>query len=67
MENSEIAADGAGEEEQGSQTGSGAPSEVDQPDGGPGSHSEGQTGGAENDPASGGIPDDDDGDVTPSP
>ena len=38
--------------------GSGAPASTDAQDGGPGSHTEDQTGGAANDPASGGIPED---------
>lgn len=34
----------------------GAPSQADQEDGGPGSHTQDGSGGAENDPASGGVP-----------
>ena len=37
---------------------SSAPASVDAPDGGPGSHTEDQTGGTANDPASGGTPED---------
>jgi hypothetical protein len=37
---------------------SSSPASIDAPDGGPGSHTEDQTGGVANDPASGGIPED---------
>ena len=43
-------------DEQGDQTAAGTPSPADQPDGGPGSHTEDGTGGTSNDPASGGVP-----------
>jgi len=47
--------------------GSGAPASTDAQDGGPGSHTEDQSGGAANDPASGGIPEDGEGeDDTPA-
>jgi hypothetical protein len=39
-----------------STTADGAPSQADQGDGGPGSHTQDGSGGAENDPASGGVP-----------
>jgi hypothetical protein len=48
-------------QDQSQETGSGEPSASDQADGGPGSHNEGQTGGASNDPASGGTPEGADG------
>ena len=46
-------------EDEGSSQDTGAPAigqEDEQPDGGPGSHTEGGTGGAVDDPASGGVP-----------
>lgn len=45
------------------QAGSVAPAAIDRPDGGPGSHTEGQTGGVASDPASGGVPEDADADA----